>query len=1069
MIKNLKRTALLMSTCTVLGLAYSPTATAAGSGHEMNVQLQKQTVKGVVSDNYGPVIGASVIEKGNPSNGVVTDFDGNFEISVPQGATIVISYIGYKSQEIVANGQTDLSIMLESDAQDLEEVVVVGYGVQKKKLVTGATVQVKGDDIAKLNTTSALTALQGQTPGVNITASNGQPGEGFKVNIRGLGTIGDSEPLYVIDGVAGGDINTLNPADIETIDVLKDAASAAIYGSRAANGVILITTKQGKSGKISVSYDGYVGWQNAYKMPQLLTAQQTMALLDESRYLEGIPVFDWKKQLGERVYNMVQSGWQGSNFLEEMRVKNAITHNHALNLAGGTDLSKFSAGFSYTKQDGIFGKPVAPTYNRYTARLNSSHVLVKGKEHDILRFGENLTFYYSTKTGIAQVMDGYNDIQNAMVTPSILPTYNANGALYGQADKEADGWIYSNERANPILSMVSETGNNLSRNYGLNATAYLDFEPIKGLRYHTSFSYKNTSTTNRSLIVPYSASTTKTSDSYTVQQSASTGHNIAFENTVTYVMPTMKKMNMDFVIGQSFEKTTIGEELSVTNSALNGTQLPTMKGDMQHAWITNTSNALNGTQISGSPWPDWSLLSFFGRWNVNYDEKYMATFIIRSDGSSNFARGHRWGVFPSASAGWVVSSEKFMEKTRSWLDFLKVRASWGKNGNQSIANFQYLSPVAFDQSSVYNFDKTILSTTGTKSIGAYATSLANEDVTWETSQQIDLGIDARFIGGRLGLAFDWYNKTTKDWLLQAPVLDTAGTGAPFVNGGDVTNKGFEVALSWNDQIGSDFRYGVNLNLSYNKNEVTRIANTEGIIHGDAGVLSKTANEFYRAQVGYPIGYFWGYQTAGVFQNQTDIDNWIAAGNGVASSNPRPGDIIYVDANHDGKIDENDKGMIGDPNPDFRLGFALNMSYKGFDFSLNATGAFGHQIYFGYRSSTTYALDRWHGEGTSNRYGKATLADDVADLNLENADYLRLQNITIGYDFKHLFKKMPFSKARLYVSAQNLYTFTGYKGLDPEVGFGGNNAYGQGNNWMTGVDLGSYPSPRTILFGINLSY
>ena len=1067
--KDFKRTVLLMSIFLMYGLAYSGSTWAASSHHAMSVEQQKQTVKGVVNDNYGAVIGASVIEKGNPSNGVITDFDGNFEISVNSGATIVISYIGYKSQEIVINGQTELNILLESDAQDLEEVVVVGYGVQKKKLVTGATVQVKGDDIAKLNTTSALTALQGQTPGVNITASNGQPGEGFKVNIRGMGTIGDSEPLYVIDGVAGGDINTLNPADIETIDVLKDAASAAIYGSRAANGVILITTKQGKSGKISISYDGYVGIQNAYKMPQLLSAQQMMALTDESRYMEGVPVLDWKTQLGERVYNMIQNGWQGSNFLEEIRVKNAITHNHALNLAGGTDLSKFSAGFSYTKQNGIFGKPVASTYNRYTARLNSSHVLVKGKEHDILRFGENLTFYYSTKTGIAQLMNGYNDIQNSIKAMPILPVYNANGGLYSQADKEADGWIYSNEEANPILPMANETGNNLNRSYGLNATAYLDFEPIKGLRYHTSFSYKNTSITNRSLTIPYTASTNKTSDSYTVTQNSSVGHKIAFENTLTYMMPTMGKWNLEFIIGQSFEKTTVGEDLSITNSALDGTQLPTMKGDMDHAWITNTTNALNGTSISGKPWPDWSLLSFFGRWNVNYDEKYMATFIIRTDGSSNFARGHRWGTFPSVSAGWVISSEKFMEKTRSWLDFLKLRASWGKNGNQSISNFQYLSPVAFDPSSVYNFGQTILNTTGTKNIGAYATTLANENVTWETSQQFDLGIDARFINGRLGLAFDWYNKSTKDWLLQAPILDTAGTGAPFINGGDVENKGFEVALSWNDQIGSDFRYGVNLNLSYNKNEVTRIANPEGIIHGDAGVLSKTSNEFYRAQVGFPIGYFWGYQTAGVFQNQTDIDNWVAAGNGLASGNPRPGDIIYVDANHDGKIDETDKTMIGDPNPDFRLGFSLNMGYKGFDFGITTTGAFGHQIYFGYRKNTTYALDRWHGEGTSNRYGVAVLSDDVTDLNLENADYLRIQNITLGYDFKQLVPKMPFSKARLYVSAQNLFTFTSYKGLDPEVGFGGNNLYGQGNNWMTGVDLGSYPSPRTFLVGINLSY
>lgn len=462
-------------------------------------------------------------------------------------------------------------------------------------------------------------------------------------------------------------------------------------------------------------------------------------------------------------------------------------------------------------------------------------------------------------------------------------------------------------------------------------------------------------------------------------------------------------------------------------------------------------------------------MSFFGRVNYSFMERYMFTAIIRADGSSNFARGHRWGYFPSLSAGWVISDEPFMKSTRSWLDVLKLRASWGQNGNQAIDNFQYVSPVAFDPSHSYNFGETILSTTGTKSTGAYAKNLANTDITWEKSQQINIGLDAALLSSRLRLTFDWYQKTTKDWLVMAPILDTAGTNAPYINGGDVDNKGFEVGISWRDNIGKDFTYGVNANLSYNKNEVTRIANTEGIIHGDKGVFTKLTNEFYRAEVGQPIGYFWGFETAGVFQNQQQIDDWRAAGNGFASTDPRPGDLMLVDRNHDGKIDDTDKTRIGNPNPDFRLGFGLNLGYKGFDLNVAATGAFGQEVLWNYRGNTTYAFDRWHGEGTSNRYGNNPRLFDVNDTQIENASYLRIQNITLGYDFCRLIKNSPFSQLRLYVTAQNLYTFTGYKGMDPEVGFGGNNQLGDGRAWMSGIDVGSYPAPRTFLIGVNIKY
>lgn len=1068
---SFKKAALLICACMVSSV-YAPPRLYATSFAEADVVQQKKTVTGKVTDAMGPVIGANVLVKGT-SNGVITDIDGNFSLEVEPGATLVFSYIGYTAKEVVVGNQSVINVQLSEDTELLDEVVVVGYGVQKKKLVTGATVQVKGDDIARLNTTSALGALQSQTPGVNIVASNGQPGEGFKVNIRGLGTVGNSAPLYVIDGVAGGDINTLNPADIESVDVLKDAASAAIYGARAANGVILVTTKQGKVGKMSLSYDGYVGWQNVYKEPGTLNAQEYMAMQDEINFNAGSEPINWESRLGARVWDMLQNGWQGTDWFNAIRVKNALTQNHAVNLTGGTEMSKFSDGFSYTEQNGILGKPCASSYDRYTARINSDHVLLKGKDFDAIKIGENINFYYSEKSGLGQGSAYWNDLHNMMSGCPLLPMYNEAGELYSQADKTADGWGLDGAIGNPVMDMIASRGQTLNRNYGLNATVYLEVQPIKGLKYRGQYSYKMSSYSYRSLTTPYNASTQSTSTSYSVTQNAGLGHSIAMENTLSYILPKWGKNNIDVLIGQSFEKTAVGEDVSVKNSVSDGSQLPTLTGDLAHAWIDNTTN-VNSSTISGAPWGDWALASFFGRVNWNYDEKYMATAIIRADGSSNFARGKRWGYFPSVSAGWVIFNESWMESTRQWMDFLKVRVSWGQNGNQDIDNFQYLSKVAFDQYNVYNFGNTSLGTTDTKQPGGYAVNLPNPDVTWETSEQLDFGLDARFLNSRLGVSFDYYIKTTRDWLIQAPILATAGTGAPYINGGDVENRGFELALSWNDHVGQDFTYGINLNLSHNKNKVTRIANSEGIIHGDPDAMNKM--EIYRAQVGYPIGYFYGHKTAGVFQNQADIDAWREAGNGILQPEPQPGDLKFVDIDHNGTIDDNDKVMIGDPNPDFRLGFGLNMTYKGLDFSITANGAFGQQIFKFYRHGlnsrwdnfTTDIFGRWHGEGTSNKLPRLTETSNVnwqkiSDIYVENGDYLKIQSITLGYDFKKLFPGMPLQQARIYVQAQNLLTITGYSGLDPEVG------YGMDEDWVSGIDFGSYPQARTILVGVNLKF
>ena len=1031
---------------------------------------QNLSVSGVVTDagDGSPLVGVSVLVKGS-TVGTITDMSGKYTLKAAQGATLVFSYIGMeKQQEIVKTGIVNAA--MSSNSKMLNEVVAVGYGTMKKKLVTGATVQVAGDKLQKLSTTSAFTALQTMTPGVNITQSSGQPGEGFKVNIRGIGTIGNSDPLYVIDGVSGGDLNSLNPSDIESIDILKDGASSAIYGARAANGVVLVTTKQGKSGKVQVTYDGYYGVQNVYRMPSTLNAQQYMNVMDQVNFNEGLDAYDWKSVLGTN-YDAIKSGAsKGTNWLDLMRNANAPTQNHALNIVGGNDISKFSMGVSYTGQEGIFGAPVQSDYKRTTVRLNSEHVILKSTAFDVIKFGETLNYNYTLKNGIGIGNQYWNDITNAVKANPLMPNYNSAGNYFNYADSKAMGFSnYDNMQANPIADMVYHRGYNDSKNHNLNMSASLQIQPIKDLIFKSQFGYKMSASSYRSFSPAYEdLSSTNLNTVSSISQSGSLGWSYTLENTLNYKFK-LDQHHFDALLGQSIEKSGMGEGVGASN-------VNYLFDGYKYAYLSNTKNATPGsTTVTGAPWAQGGLASFFGRVNYDYKETYMASVVMRADGSSNFAKGKRWGYFPSVSAGWVISNEAFMESTKDWMDFLKLRGSWGQNGNCNIDNFQYLATVSFDATAAYSFGNAKDSQT----TGGYADINPNPDVKWETSEQTDFGLDARFFNSRLSLAFDYYNKATKNWLVRAPALATNGTTiAAFRNGGDIVNKGFEVALGWNDHIGKDFTYGVNTNVSFNHNEVTRIQNTEGVIHGQINVLSQGTGEIYRAQEGYSVGYFYGYHTSGIFQNQADIDSWRAAGNGILQSNVQPGDVKFTDVNHDNKIDEKDKGQIGDPNPDFTLGINLNFGYKGFDLNIAAHGAFGQQIARSYRkfgdgrheNYTSEVFEAWHGEGTSNKWPRLTAGSNanymnLSDLYIENGDYLKLQNVSLGYDFKKLFPKMPLSQARLYVTAQNLLTITGYKGSDPEIGSDG----GTGDAWASGIDLGFYPSPRTYLVGVNIKF
>lgn len=939
---NLRKSVLLVGALASLGLSYTTEALATSPNFAVNSVQQSKKVTGNVSDAEGPIIGASVVEKGNAGNGTVTDLDGNFVLNVKPGATIVITYIGYQKQEIVVGNQSNFNVTMKTDDKTLEEVVVVGYGVQKKKLVTGSTIEVKGDDIQKMNTTQVLGALQSQTPGVNIQAASGQPGDGFKISIRGAGTNGNTAPLYIIDGVAG-DINNLNPADIERIDVLKDAASCAIYGSAAANGVILVTTKQGKQGKIQVSYDGNVGWSNVYRMPKMLNAKQYMEVMDQVRFNSGESGYDWKSIMGEDLYNSYMDGSnEGTNWVEAIRNKNAVTTSHSLNVTGGSDRSTFSMGAGYQYQDGVFGNLVKSDYRRFTFRINSEHVIYRNdKGMDVVKIGENVYYQHKQNQGI-QIGNQYsNDLSNMLRANPTIPMYNADGSFTNAEDLK--NWInnYNSYSINPVYKMVSQqSGHNKSINQNLHATGYLVIQPIKNLVYRGQLNYNQGTSTWRAFLPVYDANRS-TADGFRTEDKAmnnmSTSWGWSTTNTLNYKFDLQKKHNFDVLVGTEYS-----ESRPDFGFSLNATSSNSVFGDMTHAYMSYMKNN-NAAAVSGTPCDDSRGMSYFGRINYNFDEKYMLSAIMRADGNSKFAPGKRWGYFPSVSAGWVISNEKFMAKTVSWLDFLKLRAGWGQNGNaQTISNFQWQGAFAFNTSSYYTFN----GNPDQYVSGAAPSRLSNEDLTWETSEQLNIGLDARFLNGRLGFTLDWYNKKTKDLLVAVPVDPTTGFSTQMKNAGTVENKGIELSLSWNDKIGKDFQYNVGWNMAYNHNEVTEVKSNQTYNNGGNDLLAQNTGYMARFEEGHPIGYFWGYKTEGVMQNEADVQAYLDknckgnAANSKQGTGIKPGDLKFVDVNGDGVINDDDKTELGDPHPDVTMGITLGASYKGFDLSVTGFGAFG---------------------------------------------------------------------------------------------------------------------------------
>ena len=1011
-------------------------------------QEQSRSVSGNVksADDGMSVPGASITIEGTRT-GTSTDFDGNFKLDAKSGDVILISFMGFKTERVVVGAQKVINVTLQTEAASLKEVVVIGYGTQKRATVTTAVTQVSGESLAKTNTVNALQGLQGQAAGIQITSTSGQPGEGLNVVIRGIGSTGGSSPLYVVDGILTNDISYLSNSDIESISVLKDAASAAIYGSQASNGVVLVTTKKGKRGTAGqVTFDQYYGVQSVARKGDMLDATEYAVILNEAALNSGKNPYFSNSQIAGL--------GKGTNWMDKMLVDNAATKNFSFGVSGGSDTSVYSSSLSYLGQEGVVGGKDLSNYERYNFRFNSEHKLYK----DVLTFGQNLSFAYINKNGIGVGNQYSNSLRSAFQVSPLMPMYDANGNYY-DSSPNSDPWIAG--QANPYALMVYNNQND-SNNQKLLGNVYLQIEPIKNLTLKTTVGLDYYAGEGHSYTPVYQLSIYANTAFDRVNQNMNKGKTLTWDNLLTYKFDVASNHRFEAMLGTS--------SINFSGTSVNVTNADSFFNDLEHAWLDNTTNkdgakiALEGIR------EETKRMSYFGRLNYNFKETYLLNATFRMDGSSIFSKDNAWGYFPSVSGGWIASNEAFL-KDSNVVNFLKLRASWGQVGNQNARAFQYLSPIKVNNTNYSFGDKE-----GVLTPGAYPNRLSNLDLKWETSEQINLGLDARFLNNNLNVTVDVYQKTNKDWLILAPVLATAGADAPFINGGDVVNKGVELSLSYQNKIG-DFNYNVSANGAYNKNTVGEIPTTDGIIHGLPNELYDNASEFYRAQNGHPLGYFWGYKTGGVFQNQEQIDNYKSANGVVLQPTATPGDIIYANTNGDDKIDAADKTSIGNPNPDFTYGFSLSASYKAFDFSMNASGVAGNQIVQSYRNQsgaygnyTSAILNRWHGEGSSNTVPKVTEDNrnftQFSDLYVQDGDFLRINTVTLGFDLAKMKQSKPFfaSQFRLYFSVLNLYTFTKYNGMDPEIGFGSSD---DDQNFSSGVDVGYYPRPRTFMLGLNV--
>lgn len=1027
----------------------------------------KHIVSGKVVDNAGhPVIGASVICVGT-TYGTVTDVNGNFELSLQENARVVVSCIGYKDAEIDVGTRTSLSITLLEDTEALEEVVVVGYGSMQKRDLTGAISQVKGDEFANMPLRSASDAIQGKIAGVTVTANSGSPGSLGDVRIRGVGTLNGNNPLYVVDGLPQSSIGWLNPRDIQNIEVLKDASAQAIYGARAANGVILVTTKKGTVGydqTASIEFDASVGFQSCAKEYDMLDAEGFMEYKNRAYAAAGRQLMDdfATEEKREAILTFLEKngGREGTDWWDAITNNpgEAVNQNYTLAISGGVPKLRYRASFGYMNHNGLVK---GSEYQRLNGRINLDSEVKKW-----LTLSANLNVSWEERKNIDENNSYQATVFTAAAADPITPIYRDNlvdvpdflqDRIYNSYEptnpwSKYTGVLYSNKN-NPVAQVDRAA---LNKWHGIATKVGIsgEFKILPVLTFKSSISVDLDRSQSDGFTPKYYLDGDEYSSYATTSRYVTNNDYWVFDNYLTYSQK-FNKHNVSVMVGTSAEKNR-WEYVSASKDGM-------INNDEGQRIIS--AGTLNPS-ANGS-YSITTLNSYFARAFYSYDNRYLITLNARYDGSSQFAKGNKWGFFPSVSAGWNFSEENFMDWSRSWLSQGKLRVGWGEIGNQTIPSGAYLN--LYSNSGYVLFDGSNLQLSGARS------QVGNADLKWETTKQFDVGMDLSMFKGALRLSLDYYDKETSDMLVQVPVPASLGfPNTPWVNAGSISNKGFEITIDYDGMI-NDFGYSINANLSTYRNKVKDLGSNANIpgtgVH--LGYYSYTMTE-----VGKPIGYYYGYKLDGVFQTQQEVTDYVNNGQQVMP-NAKAGDFKFVDLNKDGQLNDLDRTMIGNPHPDFTFGFTLGANYKGFDFSAFFQGSVGndllnilkYDLYGGvgwYNAPKDILTKFWHGEGTTNKYysidADVRLNREMSEWFVEDGSYVRLKNLQIGYTVPHdLTSKVKIDNLRVYFAVQNLFTITGYSGLDPEIGeYNGNPIY-------RGVDMGYYPQARTVMFGINMKF
>ena len=1013
-----------------------------------------QTFTGTITDENNMAIpGASVFVKGT-SLGTVTDFDGIFKLIVKAGdvqgdsLTIVCSYVGYTTREYVYEADPEaeitLNVSMQEDVTTLEEFVVVGYGVQKASDVTGAVSTIKADEISNLPVTRIDQALSGRAAGVQVSETNGQPGESVKVRIRGIGTINNNDPLYIVDGVPTKEITgILNPEDIESMTVLKDAASAAIYGARAGNGVVIIKTKKGVSQKPLISYNGYVGLQTYGHITPMADRDEYIDIFNQAATNDG------RKLIPESIYPQLDN-------VDYMRsiFQPAVMTNHQITFSGGNDKSSYLLGVGYLNQQGII---LNSGYERFNFRTNLSTQL-----SEKVQVGTNLTFMNSSQDIVGASGDGYGGNGGSVVryaffrTPP-LPVKNPDGTYvdlpnfdgYTRADQNT--WF--GDGYNPVgFANMYDWNARIYRTFG---NLFLTWQIIPGLDFRSDFGMDLNIFDEKRFNENWGTDG-RINNPSSLTKGMGTDFTWNWANSLTWKKTINKVHNVSVLLGTEAIRNNRHEQWGSDRDFPD-----------QSEYLRYLGNGLTLNKGASETEQGWSLLSAFGRINYNYNNRYLLEGVIRTDGSSRFAEDHRWGVFYSGSVGWNIRNEAFMESA-DWLNQFKLRFSLGQTGNQEIGLYNYLSIVSPD----YNYP-----IGGIVYNGYIVSSLGNINTTWETTTTYDIGLDLAFLDDRLTLITDYYWRYTSDMLVPVPLPPSGGSAnPPFVNAGKVLNQGLEVELFWQEKK-NNFRYEIGGNMALVKNEVQELGGGRPIAAGrvDNGIFATLT------QVGYPIGSFYMYEMMGIFQNELEIFSSPYQGPDI-----QPGDVRFKDQNNDNVIDENDRTHVGTSIPRLIYGLNFNLSWKNFDFTLFFQGASGNSIYMqinqdiegfyrGFNVTKRFYDNHWTGEGSTNDYPRASWIgaanNKIASTRfLESGSYLRVKTITLGYN-------VPFRETsriqtlRIYFSVQNAYTFTKYPGLDPEM-YDSNNLRGesvQNPDLASGIDWGTYPVPRIYTLGVNLNF